>query len=93
MKKLSQREIQNKLPLLNDWKTDGRAIRKEWIFRDFSEAMKFINTVAELAEKYNHHPEIYNVYNRVTIRYTTHDADGLTEQDFLLASALDRIEI
>ncbi|MBD0271604.1 MAG: 4a-hydroxytetrahydrobiopterin dehydratase [Acetobacteraceae bacterium] len=69
---------------------DGRdAIRREFRFRDFSEAWGFMARVALLAEAQDHHPEWSNVYNRVEILLTTHDAGGLSERDVRLARAID----
>ncbi len=88
---MTDKEIQQKLAELNGWRLDGNAIKKSWQFRDFSEAMRFINKVAELAEKHDHHPELFNVYNRVELRFSTHDAGGLTEKDFAIAKAIDEL--
>ncbi len=88
---MTDKEIQQKLAELNGWTRDGNAIKKSWQFRDFSEAMRFINKVAELAEKHDHHPELFNVYNRVELRFSTHDAGGLTEKDFAIAKAIDEL--
>lgn len=68
---------------------DGRAIRRSLRFADFCDAFAFMTRVALAAEKADHHPEWCNVYNRVDIRLTTHDADGLTERDFALAAVID----
>ncbi len=71
---------------------EGRdAIRREFRFRDFSEAWGFMARVALLAEAQDHHPEWSNVYNRVEILLTTHDAGGLSERDLRLARAIDRL--
>ncbi len=67
---------------------DGLAIERDWRFRDFPEAFAFMTRVALLAEKADHHPEWSNVWNRVAIRLTTHDAGGLSERDFALARAI-----
>ena len=67
------------------------AIRKSFHFSDFSEAWGFLSRVALLAEKMDHHPEIFNVYNRVEIILSTHDADGLSERDIRLAHAIDEL--
>ena len=70
--------------------TEGRdAIRREFRFRDFGEAWGFMARVALLAEAQDHHPEWSNVYNRVEILLTTHDAGGLSERDLRLARAID----
>jgi 4a-hydroxytetrahydrobiopterin dehydratase len=67
------------------------AIRREFRFRDFSEAWGFMARVALLAEAQDHHPEWSNVYNRVEILLTTHDAGGLSERDLRLARAIDAL--
>ena len=67
------------------------AIIREFRFGDFSEAFAFMTRVALLAEVKDHHPEWSNVYNRVTILLTTHDADGLSERDQRMAAAIDRL--
>jgi 4a-hydroxytetrahydrobiopterin dehydratase len=71
---------------------EGRdAIRREFRFRDFSEAWAFMSRVALLAEKHDHHPEWFNVWNRVEIVLSTHDAGGLSMRDVTLARAIDAI--
>ena len=71
---------------------EGRdAIRKSFRFKDFSEAFGFMTRVALMAEKADHHPEWSNVYNRVEIELTTHDADGLSARDVSLAKAIDAL--
>jgi 4a-hydroxytetrahydrobiopterin dehydratase len=70
---------------------DRDAIRKIYHFSDFSEAWGFLSRVALIAEKMDHHPEIFNVYNRVEIILSTHDADGLSEKDVAEAQAIDEI--
>jgi 4a-hydroxytetrahydrobiopterin dehydratase len=79
---------------LNDlphWDYDAQAggIRRTLFFTDFAEAFAFMTRVAILAEKADHHPEWSNVYNRVEILLTTHDAGGLSERDISLANAID----
>lgn len=93
MKKLSAAEIQKRLGALQGWSTDGPAIKKEWQFRDFVQALAFINKIAQLAERHGHHPELYNVYNRVSLRFSTHDAGGLTAKDFAIAEEIDRLRV
>ena len=68
---------------------DGNAIRKEFRFRNFIEAWGWMSRMAIHAEKLNHHPEWSNVYNRVQVVLTTHDAGGLTELDVKLAGLMD----
>jgi 4a-hydroxytetrahydrobiopterin dehydratase len=70
---------------------DGRAIERTFRFKDFSEAFGFMTRVALLAEQADHHPEWFNVYNRVEITLTTHDADGLSQRDADMARAIERL--
>ena len=72
-------------------RADGLAIEREFRFKNFSQAWGFMNRVALLAEKDDHHPEWSNVYNRVAITLTTHDAGGLSERDARMARAIDRL--
>ena len=65
------------------------AIRKTFRFKDFNAAFGFMSRVALMAEKFDHHPEWFNVYNRVEVTLATHDADGVTELDVLLAAFMD----
>jgi 4a-hydroxytetrahydrobiopterin dehydratase len=76
---------------LPQWTYDAEAkgIRRTLRFADFAEAFGFMSRVAILAEKADHHPEWFNVYNRVEILLTTHDAGGLSERDVALATAID----
>lgn len=73
------------------WRLQEQALEVEWAFKDFRQAMAFMNAVAEVAERLNHHPEWTNVYNRVKVRLTTHDAGGLTALDFALAREMDEL--
>jgi 4a-hydroxytetrahydrobiopterin dehydratase len=70
---------------------DRDAIRKSYHFSNFSEAWGFLSRIALAAEKMDHHPEIFNVYNRVEIVLSTHDADGVSDRDIRLATAIDEI--
>jgi 4a-hydroxytetrahydrobiopterin dehydratase len=81
------------LATLHGWSEvdDRDAIRKSYHFADFSEAWGFLSRVALIAEKMDHHPEIFNVYNQVMIILSTHDADGLSERDIKEAQAIDEI--
>ncbi len=70
---------------------DGLGIERQFRFADFSAAFAFMTRVAMLAEVQNHHPEWFNVYNRVDIKLTTHDAGGLSARDANMAAAIDRL--
>ena len=76
---------------LDGWRVDGDTIKRDIEFKDFLTAVEFIQKLAPHAEELDHHPELFNVYNRVSILLTTHDADGLTEYDFVLAAKLDDV--
>lgn len=91
--KLTQQQRASLPATLPGWgMADGRdAIKREFRFRDFSEAWGFMARVALLAEQHNHHPEWFNVWNTVRIELSTHDAGGLTEKDVALAGAIDAL--
>ncbi len=76
---------------LPDWKLDGEHLKRSFKFGSFVEAFGFMARVALLAEKADHHPEWFNVYNRVDIALTTHDAAGLSARDVALAKAIDAL--
>jgi 4a-hydroxytetrahydrobiopterin dehydratase len=67
------------------------AIHKNFVFKDFKKAFAFMTEIAEVAEEINHHPEWFNVWNRVEIRLSTHDRGGLTQLDVDLAKRIDEI--
>ncbi len=69
----------------------GGVMVREFVLRNFAQAMGFMTEVAIHAEKANHHPEWFNVYNRVRVTLTTYDSSGLTERDLRLAQVMDRI--
>ena len=73
----------------SQWRRQAAALYSERRFADFNAAWGFMNRVALIAEKMNHHPEWFNVYNRVDITLTTHDCDGLSEKDVALAKTVD----
>lgn len=91
--KLNPQARAEALQELSRWsEVDGRdAIHRALRFADFSEAWGFMSRVALLAEKHDHHPEWFNVYNRVEITLSTHDAGGLSSRDVALARAIDAI--
>ena len=91
--KLTDGERQVALGKLKGWAYDNAAdaLTRDFKFKDFSEAFAFMTRVALLAQSANHHPEWSNVYNKVSIRLTTHDADGVTTKDVALAEAIDKL--
>jgi 4a-hydroxytetrahydrobiopterin dehydratase len=76
---------------LPHWTLDGEHLKRTFRFKDFSEAFAFMTRVALLAEQQDHHPEWFNVWNRVDIALTTHDAGGLSARDTRLAKAIDAL--
>jgi 4a-hydroxytetrahydrobiopterin dehydratase len=89
MARLSALAVKRHLARIKGWKQVGNAIQKQYTFANFKEAMFFVNAVASLAEKAGHHPDITVNYNRVTLSLTTHDAGGLTGNDFDLAKRIE----
>jgi 4a-hydroxytetrahydrobiopterin dehydratase len=93
--KLAAQATEQELETLDGWalRDDGAAISKTFRFRNFAQAFGFMSESALVAERLNHHPEWFNVYSRVDVVLTTHDAGGLTVQDFKLARAMDRAAV
>ncbi len=89
MPKLTAPQIKSALKVVPGWKRKGASIVRTYEFKDFVAAMKFVNTVAKLAEKSQHHPDIDIRWNKVVLLLTTHDAGGLTDKDFTAAAQLD----
>lgn len=92
MKPLSDAERAETLPALDGWAlVEGRdALHKRYVFDSFNAAFAWMTRVALVAETMNHHPEWSNVYNRVDVTLSTHDAKGLTRRDIELAQRMDR---
>jgi 4a-hydroxytetrahydrobiopterin dehydratase len=91
--KLSSHDIDQGLKALGGWTLDAdqASLLKAWTFDSFQTAVRFFTAVAELAERVDHHPEFLSNYTQMRIRLTTHDAQGLTHQDFELAQQIDHI--
>ena len=89
MTKLTPPQIKSALATVPDWKQNGDVIARTFQFKDFPAAIRFVNAVAEAAEKAWHHPDIDIRWNKVTLALSTHDAGGLTEKDFALAKEFD----
>jgi 4a-hydroxytetrahydrobiopterin dehydratase len=89
MSTLSREEIARRLASLRGWSLDGDAIKKQYTFRDFPEAVHFVDRLVPVAEAADHHPDILINYKRVTLTYSTHSEGGLTEKDFEGANAAD----
>jgi 4a-hydroxytetrahydrobiopterin dehydratase len=91
MDRLTAAEITNALVALPGWKVQDSKLHREYRFPDFAHAIGFLMTAAPGIERLNHHPEWSNVYNRVTVDLTTHDAGGITQRDISLAEVLEGI--
>ena len=91
MAKLAKEDIDRHLKTLDGWTLVGDAITKKYTFKDFPEAVSFVNRLAPVAQAADHHPDILINYKRVTLTYSTHSEGGLTEKDFAGAQAADRL--
>ncbi len=89
---LTEDEIEARLRKLS-WERERDEITREWRWEDFSEAVEFVNRVAEVAEEANHHPDIFlHGWNKVKLALTNHSAGGLTETDFAMANRFDQLQ-
>jgi 4a-hydroxytetrahydrobiopterin dehydratase len=89
-KALSAAEIDEVLRDLPEWKLQGGKLVREWSFKDFVEAMAFVNRVAGVAEAAGHHPDIDIRYNKVILGLVSHDAGGITGRDVAMARQIDK---
>ena len=91
MPRLSATEAEQRLKSVRGWRLEGDQITKQFTFRDFPEAVRFVNALVPEAESADHHPDILINYKRVTLTYSTHSDGGLTEKDFAGAAVADRV--
>jgi 4a-hydroxytetrahydrobiopterin dehydratase len=89
--KLSEQEIVTRLATLKGWSIIGGKLHKEFQFKNFVQAFGFMTSVALIAESMNHHPEWFNVYNKVIIDLTTHDVGGISNFDFEFAARVEKL--
>jgi len=87
---LGSSEIEDRLATMPEWELREGKLQRDFRFADFSAAFAFMTRVAMRAEQLDHHPEWFNVYNRVQVALSTHDAGGITELDVTLAREMDR---
>jgi 4a-hydroxytetrahydrobiopterin dehydratase len=92
MTRLSKSDVTNQLAHVPGWHVEDDALSKEFTFKTFAGAMKFINQVADIARSSRHHPEIWNSYNRVRLTLTTHDEGGITEKDVAFARDVEETQ-
>lgn len=90
IKKLNKIEIQQRIVEMDAaWLVKGKFLQREFLFKDFVEAFSFMTAVALKSEKFGHHPNWTNTYNKLTINLSTHDVDAISTKDFDLAKAID----
>ena len=88
-KKMSVEEIENARANLNDWNVENAQLKKRFQFKNFADALAFVNQVGAVAERRDHHPDIFFGWGYAEFSITTHDAGGLTHNDFDLAKEID----
>ena len=91
MELLTKEKVEEALTSLNGWSFKDNGIVKNFVFEDFKEALSIMMGIGIIAEEMNHHPEWFNVYNKLDIRLSTHDAGGVTIKDLDLASKIEMI--
>ncbi len=91
MRVLPQEEIRKQLIALDGWMSTPQGIQKQYQLADFRSVMNLVSRVADLAEEANHHPDMFISYDKVTFTLITHDAGGVTQKDFDLASRIEAI--
>ncbi len=89
--RISDTEVVERLKTMNGWILDQEKLYKEYKFKNFIAAFAFMTQVAEIAEAVGHHPEWFNVYGTVQVHLTTHEAGGISQRDFDLASKMDAL--
>ena len=87
--KLAAAEVIQRLAALPGWRLEGGKLHRELTFADFTQAFAFMTDVAREADALDHHPEWFNVYNKVEVTLSTHDAGGVTQNDIAMAAAMD----
>lgn len=92
-KAMTAQEIESALGDVPGWRVNDGKLQRELRFGSFVEAFGFLTSLALVAERMDHHPEIYNVYNRVRLELETHDANGITKLDFELAKAANKLAL
>jgi 4a-hydroxytetrahydrobiopterin dehydratase len=88
---LSDEQVRQELQKLEGWSQQGKAIVRQYEFKDFKAAMEFVNRVADAAESANHHPDITINYNKVTLLLTSHDSGGVTDRDARIAGKINSL--
>ena len=92
-KPLTDIEAEKNLQDIPGWKLNGNKIEKHFVFKDFKEAMEFVNSVSQIAEDEGHHPDIHVSWNKVMLDLWTHSMNGLSENDFIVAAKINALKI
>ncbi len=92
IQRLSSSDAKKRFKLLKNWSINKNHLEKDYEFEDFNQALNFVNRVAIIAERLDHHPDIYLSYGKVKIILYTHSIKGLSEKDFNLATFVDKIK-
>ncbi len=90
---LTEKESKKILERVPHWKLNGNKIEREFVFKNFVEALKFVNKVGDLAESEGHHPDIHIHWNKVNLELWTHSMNGLSENDFIVASKVNSLQL
>lgn len=88
---LSDEQVRQQLQNLDGWSQQQKAIVRQFEFKDFKQAMEFVNRIADAAEAANHHPDITISYNKVTLLLTSHDSGGVTDRDAKMAEKINEV--
>jgi 4a-hydroxytetrahydrobiopterin dehydratase len=88
---MTDANVRSALEKLPGWQINGKAIERDFEFKDFKEAMSFVNRIAVVAEEAGHHPDIKIVYNKVKLGMTSHDSNGVTTRDIKMAARINEI--
>ncbi len=91
MEKSSEQAVQQFLSTHKHWSLNENKLHRDFKFKNFTQAFGFMSMVALVSEKTNHHPEWFNVYNKVLVDLTTHEANGVSERDFIMAETMDEL--
>ena len=92
MMKLSDEQVKTEILGLSGWSIVNGKLHRDFVFDDFIEAFGFMSKAAIHMEKMNHHPEWFNVYNKISVDLVTHDAGGITQNDIILARTLNSLK-
>ena len=89
---LNEADLQEAVKELNGWSVDSTVLKKRWKFENFAESLSFVNSVGDLAEAADHHPDIVFGWGYAELSMTTHDRGGITDVDVSLAKKIDRLQ-